>query len=367
MNFSEFYNNQSQEAEIINEDLISTLTAKLGTSIANIFRKRKKINIATEYMKFFQPVSKEKYASALDQLSKFYLSGTTPKGALNKKKITVKDIRVGSITSPIFGALFSGGIGQVMVGAAGKTKGTTGYEKFVLKKIPDAANPIEEKDLYKSKVHQMDISVYLLSNGGKVSLWNIPKTGTDSDSTSYDANNRVYAVGSDAAGVKAFESMFGMSWQNWLVSTQVAKEKIDTEKEKEGKEAKATETKEAREKTWVETVELNLNLYNKIIKLITKDLKDAFNKMIEKTEKIQTSEDSTIEAGNNYLFKEPHGWMSLYKTKEGKYKAAFTDSKVREKFNNLNFELQIPSGEKVVTPENIQFRDFYIGENNENI
>jgi len=233
MNFSDYYDKHQEE---INEGLLTALAGKLSTATKNLFRKRKGVNIAADFLKVFEPMPRAKYEESLNKYANAFTSGTKWPTSGKGKKVWIKDVRFGEVTGSLFGNLFvakgaadiAGAAAGVIPGAQKKIAGTTPFEQQVIKKVPQAADPQDERDLYKSKEHQMDISVYLLSNGGKISLWNIPKTGTDADSK-FDANKRVYALGMDAAATKAFELIWGMSYKNWLVTRQTAQETKEKE------------------------------------------------------------------------------------------------------------------------------------------
>src|SRR5271169_6369550 len=96
--FSDHYYN---EDEVLNEGLFTALVGKLGTSFANMFRARKGINIAADFLRIFQPMKRPKYEKALSVLSDLYLQHNVKKG------ISVKDIRFGSVTGKFFGNMFS--------------------------------------------------------------------------------------------------------------------------------------------------------------------------------------------------------------------------------------------------------------------
>jgi hypothetical protein len=313
MNFSDFYAKE-QESQI-DEGFFTAMMGKLSTSVVNIFRKRKGINIALDFMRIFQPTTRQKYEAALNQLTNYYLNKEKRKG------LFIKDIRFGELT--------------------GKFWSLNTPESQAIKKIPNAADPVSEKELYKSKRFPMDISVYLLSNGGKVSFWNLPKTGTDPENTNYNADNRVYAIGSDNAGVKAFETLFGMSFQNWLVTQQTAQEK----------EVKDKDAKE-KEQPWKEIVEINEEQYNKILEL---SKSNYAIKNIEKTTEYPKSD--KVLNGTIWNIIKPEGFMAAYQTTDKKYKVAFSDKTIRDWVNKWNYnELKVPSGRTIVAPESIQFK-----------
>lgn len=386
INFCEFYKEYNEN--VLNEGIFTALVGKLGTSIANVFRKRKGINIAVDYLKVFETITRKQYENILNKLTNWYLNETK---APRNPKLFIKDLRFGVVTGSFFGDLSdnittigttagtiagttagagltgAGLAGAGLAGAAGglaggvlataakmkKIDGVSPFERHVLSKLASkgVANPKNKEDrkLYKSKEHQMDISVYLLSNGGKISLWNIPKTGTK-EKDPFDANKRVYAIGLDGAGVKAFESIFGMSYKNWLVTLQSAEE----EEHKEERQAEKAEEEEKRRSTWEEIVEIDKNTYENIIKL-PKEVESVKNK-IEKIGEYPASE--MIEKGIYWNITNPEGTIAIYKSKDGKYKIAFTDKKLREWINRQNKEkIKIPSGKIFIAPENTNFKN----------
>lgn len=235
-NFSEFYDKN------LDEGLGTAILGKLGTAAKNIFRgQRKGVNVAADFLKVFQPMPANKYVEIINRLGSAYQSGA--KFPKNKPKVGVKDSRFGEVTGSFFGNFFqkagaadaAGAAANIIPGAQKKIAGTTPFEQQVIKKIPGAADPQDERYLYKDKITKMDIQVFILTNGGKISVWNLPKEGTPEGTKNIDPKQRVYALGLDGNATKAFELLFGgLSYTNWLTSTAQADQEKEAEEEKAG-------------------------------------------------------------------------------------------------------------------------------------
>ena len=219
LNFSDFYNQE----ESIDENFLTALSGKIGTAAMNIFRKTTKhISIAPDFLKIFKELSLPKYDKTLDKLATDFNNKT------KWKNIYIKDIRIGDI--------------------AGKSNIISMITKSN-EKVPGTDDP-----LWKAKEHSPAVTVYLLSNGGAISLWNLPTTDNDPEEQ-FNANKRAYAIGMNSAAEKAFMLMFGMGYKDWLTRQQVA----------DNTSIAKTGADKAKEDLTVKGFEISDDVYNKLV------------------------------------------------------------------------------------------------------
>jgi hypothetical protein len=201
---------------------VKSLGTKAGLGILNKFTKMPKTTITLDFLQMLHALSAPKYGEAMNKLADAY---GTPGGQKGKKgRVAIKDLRQG-----------------VIVG--------NNVNDQLAKGIPGVADPDTEQDLYKSKIHKPEIFAYMTTNGGKISIFNMPKSGTDPEDA-YDADSRVYAIGLNAGGEKAFADFFGMPYKSWITTQQVT-----------GKDTEYTE----KQKNTPTAVEIDQNTYFKLL------------------------------------------------------------------------------------------------------